>query len=47
MGTICFPEMLNTFKETFMVTEMHTFKHELFFLLGSEGAHLQYFTVLL
>ena len=30
------PEMLNTFEE-FVVTEMRTFKHEPFFLLGAEG----------
>ena len=29
--------MLNTFEETFEVTEMRTLKHEPFFLLGAEG----------
>ena len=28
--------MLNKFKETFAVTEMRTFKHEPFLLLGAE-----------
>ena len=42
-------EMLNTF-ETFEVKEMHTFKHEPFFIVGVEGgggAYLWYFTVLM
>ena len=29
--------MLNTFEETFEVTEMRTFKHEPFFTVGSGG----------
>ena len=29
--------MLNTFEETFEVTEMRTFKHEPFFIVGAEG----------
>ena len=29
--------MLNTFEETFEVTEMRTFKHEPFLFLGAEG----------
>ena len=32
--------MLNTFEETFEVTEMRTFKHEPFVLLGAEGGGL-------
>ena len=32
-----FSEMLNTFEETFEVTEMRTFKHEPFFLLLGAG----------
>ena len=35
--------MLNTFEETFEVTEMRTFKHEPFFIDG--GAYSWYFTV--
>ena len=45
MGTICFPEMLNKFDETFAVKELRMFKNETFFLLGAEGAYLWYFTV--
>ena len=29
--------MLNTFEETFEVTEMRTFKQEPFFIVGAEG----------
>ena len=29
--------MLNTFEETFEVTEMRTFKHEAFFIVGGGG----------
>ena len=36
-GTIFVSEMLNTFEETFEVTEMRTFKHEPFFIVGAEG----------
>ena len=35
--------MLNTFEETFEVTEMRTFKHEPFFIVGGGGGSL--FTV--
>ena len=40
--------MLNTFEETFEVTEMCTFKHEPFFIVGGGGggAYSWYFTVL-
>ena len=34
MCTILFPEMLNHFKETLMVTEMHAYKNMSLFLLG-------------
>ena len=39
--------MLNTFEETFEVTEMRTFKHEPFFIVGGRGggAYSWYFTV--
>ena len=36
-GTIFVSEMLNTFEETFEVTEMRTFKHEPFFIVGGGG----------
>ena len=39
MGTIFVSEMLNTFEETFEVTEMRTFKHEPFFV-GYGGEEL-------
>ena len=32
--------MLNTFEETFEVTEMRTFKHEPFFIVGGGGGGL-------
>ena len=32
--------MLNTFEETFQVTEMRTFKHEPFFIVGGGGGGL-------
>ena len=32
--------MLNTFEETFEVTEMRTFKHEPFFIVGAEEGSL-------
>ena len=32
--------MLNTFEETFEVTEMRTFKHEPFFTVGGGGGGL-------
>ena len=32
--------MLNTFEETFEVTEMRTFKHEPFFIVGGGGGEL-------
>ena len=40
--------MLNTFEETFEVTEMRTFKHEPFFFIvgGGGGAYSWYFTVI-
>ena len=36
-GTIFLSEMLNTYEETFEVTEMRTFKHEPFFIVGGRG----------
>ena len=49
-----FSEMLNTFEETFEVTEMRTFKHEPFFFIvggrggggGGGGAYSWYFMVI-
>ena len=40
--------MLNTFEEMFEVTQMRTFKHEPFFIVGGGGggAYSWYFTVL-
>ena len=40
--------MLNTFEETFEVTDMRTFKHEPFLIVGGRGgggAYSWYFTV--
>ena len=38
---ILFPEMLNQFKETFMVNiEMHMFKHKPFLFVGGGGRGL-------
>ena len=34
---ILFPEMLNMFEETFVVTEMHMFRHEPFVFVGGGG----------
>ena len=46
MGIISVSEMLNTFEETFEVTEVRTFKHEPFFGLGWRGgASSWYFMV--
>ena len=41
MGTISVSEMLNTFEETFEVTEMRTFKHEPFLITSSCVSLLQ------
>ena len=40
MGTISVSEMLNTFEKTFKVTEMRTFKHEPFFIVGGGEGEL-------
>ena len=40
MGTIFVSEMLNTFEETFEVTEMRTIKHEPFLIVGERGGSL-------